>query len=83
MTRKLLGVWFHLEKNVQGGPATIGGVQDNEVYGMYDILVNDASYIYWFYDDNNWVSSDYIQSSQYGILRLGNFGKKPKRNAFG
>jgi hypothetical protein len=29
-----LGVWFHLEKNVQGGPATIGGVQDNEVYGM-------------------------------------------------
>ena len=33
MTRKLLGVWFHLEKNVQGGPATIGGVQDNEVYG--------------------------------------------------
>ena len=25
MTRKLLGVWFHLEKNVQGGPATIGG----------------------------------------------------------
>jgi len=28
-----LGVWFHLEKNVQGGPATIGGVQDNEVYG--------------------------------------------------
>ena len=51
---------------------------------MYDILVNDASYMYWFYDDNNWVSSDYIQSSQYGILRLGNFGKKkPKRNAFG
>ena len=35
-------------------------------------------------DGNNWVSSDYIQSSQYGILRLGNFGKKkPKRNAFG
>ena len=34
MTRKLLGVWFHLEKNVQGGPATIGGVQDNEVYGI-------------------------------------------------
>ena len=33
MTRKLLGVWFHLEKNVQGGPATIGRVQDNEVYG--------------------------------------------------
>ena len=34
MTRKLLGVWFHLEKNVQGGPATIGGgVQDNVVYG--------------------------------------------------
>ena len=43
---------------------------------MYDILVNDASYMYWFYYDNNWVSSDYIQSSQYGILRLGNFGKK-------
>ena len=43
---------------------------------MYDILVNDASYMYWFYDDNNWVSSDYIQSSQYEILRLGNFGKK-------
>ena len=33
MTRKLLGVWFHLEKNEQGGPATIGGVQDNVVYG--------------------------------------------------
>jgi len=37
MTRKLLGVWFHLEKNVQGGPATIGGVQDNEVYGMLTV----------------------------------------------
>ena len=43
---------------------------------MYDILVNDVSYMYWFYDDNNWVSSDYIQSSQYGILCLGNFGRK-------
>ena len=25
MSRKLLGVWCHLEKDVQGGPATSGG----------------------------------------------------------
>ena len=34
-------------------------------------------------NDNYRVSSDYIQSSQNGILRLGNFVKKTKRNAFG
>ena len=50
MSRKLLGVWCHLEKNVQGGPATIGGVQDNEVYGRcidvkYSIEVNENNKI--------------------------------------
>ena len=45
MTRKLLGVWFHLEKNVQGGPATIGGVQDNEVYGTH---ASDKRLLHWW-----------------------------------
>jgi hypothetical protein len=34
MTRKLLGVWFHLEKNVQGGPATKGGSRTMKYTGV-------------------------------------------------